>query len=240
MTRTLCIIPARGGSKGMVKKNIADLLGRPVISYVIEAAQRAECLDRTVVSTDDPDIAAVARACGATVIDRPAEFATDTAPIDPALRHAVRVCEAEAAAQYDVVVWLQANVPTTRGNVIDQAVTRLLETSAHSVATVVQFRKPPQWGWRLEGDRMSRMEGLYRYTVLRQQTVPVYHYDGSVIAMDRHILMNSEGLADQAYMGTDRRCIVLDHFDSVEIDEPFDMLVAEAVLRRRQGAASAR
>jgi CMP-N,N'-diacetyllegionaminic acid synthase len=229
----LAIIPARGGSKGMPKKNIADLVGKPVIAHVIDAARSARSLDRIVVSTDDPDIAAVGRSCGIDVVDRPPEFATDAAPIDPALRHAVRASEAAAGVTYDEVVWLQANVPTTRGQMIDEAVARLQQTGAHSVATVLPFRKPPQWGWRIEGDKLFRMENLHQYTVLRQQTVPVYHYDGSVIAMRRDILMNSEGVEGQAYMGTDRRCIVLDHFDSVEIDEPFDMLVAEVILRTR-------
>jgi CMP-N-acetylneuraminic acid synthetase len=229
----LAIIPARGGSKGMPKKNIADLVGKPVIAHVIDAARSARSLDRIVVSTDDPDIAAVSRSCGVDVVDRPPEFATDDAPIDPALRHAVRTSETTSGVVYDEVVWLQANVPTTRGPVIDDAVTRLQQTGAHSVATVLPFRKPPQWGWRVEGDKLFQMENLYQYSVLRQQTVPVYHYDGSVIAMRRDVLMNSEGSGGQAYMGTDRRCIVLSHFDSVEIDEPFDMLVAEVILRAR-------
>jgi CMP-N,N'-diacetyllegionaminic acid synthase len=230
--RTLCIIPARGGSKGVPGKNVAPLLGKPVMAYVIEAALAAKHVKRVVVSTESHEIGKVAARFGVAVIDRPAEYATDSAPIDLALRHAVRACEA-TDGRYDAVVWMQANVPTVHADIVDRVVARLEESSADSVATVVPYDAPPQWAWRLEGDRMVPLEGCYSYTVLRQEIAPAYHYDGAVNAFRRDVLMATEGQSGQAYFGQDRRAIVLDNSESVEIDEPFDMLLAEVVLRQR-------
>lgn len=230
--KVLGIIPARGGSKGVPGKNVRPLLGKPLMGYVIEAALGAQRLDRVVISTDADDIAAVADDYGVEVIRRPAEFANDTAPIDLALRHATNEAET-TGGRYDVVVWMQANVPTTRASVIDEVVDALVTGDADSVATACAYDVPPQWAWRVEGDRMVPLEGVYSYTVLRQQQVQAIHLDGAVNAFRRDILMDTEGQPGQAYFGTDRGVIVQRREDSVEIDDAFDLDLAETVLRRR-------
>lgn len=234
--RVLGIIPARGGSKGLPGKNIAELLGKPVMAYVIEAALAASRLDRVVVSTEAEEIARVAEGNGVAVVRRPAEFADDTAPIDLALRHAVRACE-ETDGRYDTVVWMQANVPTVRATTVDRVIEQLEASGADSVATVTPYAIPPRWAWRLEGDRMVPLEGCYAYTVLRQKQVPTYHLDGAVNAIRRDVLMETEGAPKQAYFGADRRAFPQARDDCVEIDDAFDMLLAETVLRRRLSAS---
>ena len=230
--RCLGIIPARGGSKGLPGKNVAPICGKPVIAYVMEAALAAWSLDRVVVSTDSEEIAAIANNHEVSVIDRPAEFANDTAPIDQALRHATRECE-KSDGQYDIVVWMQANVPTLRTAVIDRVTAALIDSKADSAATVVPYEVPPQWAWRLDGDRMMPLEGCYNYSVLRQDAVLAYHLDGAVNAFRRDILLNTEGQAGQSYFGTDRRAVVQDPHDSIEIDDAFDLTLAEFLIRRR-------
>jgi CMP-N,N'-diacetyllegionaminic acid synthase len=231
--KVLGIIPARGGSKGVPGKNVRPLLGKPLIGYVIEAALAAARLDRVVMSTDADEIAQIGASYGVEVFRRPAEFATDTAPIDLALRHATEAAE-KTAGPYDIVVWMQANVPTTRAEVIDRAVQQLAEDGGDSVATIRQYDMPPQWAWRLDGDRMVPLEGVYSYTVLRQEQKTAYHLDGAVNAFRRDVLMSTAGQPGQAYFGQDRRALVQEREDSVEIDEPFDLLVAETILRQRQ------
>jgi N-acylneuraminate cytidylyltransferase len=225
------VIPARGGSKGLPGKNILPLAGKPIIGHVIEAAKKAATLDLVVVSTDDPEIAQVAESFGARVILRPAEFATDTAPIDLALRHVVRTLESEGR-QFDIVVWLQANVPTTKTETIDKAVSLMKTEGGDSVQTIVPFRVPPQWAWRLEGNRIVPLEGCYRYTVRRQDAAQAYHLDGAVCVLRKSILMATEGQTGQVYFGSDRRAIVQDHDDSVEVDEPMDYQFARFLLEQ--------
>ncbi|MBF0355123.1 MAG: acylneuraminate cytidylyltransferase family protein [Alphaproteobacteria bacterium] len=227
------LIPARGGSKGLPRKNVLPIAGKPLIGYVIEAAQASRLLDLVVVSTDDEEIAKVARSFGVRVIDRPAEFATDTAPIDLALRHVVSVLEREGHA-VDVVVWLQANVPTTSPEVIDQAVSLMLEEDCDSVQTVVPFQIPPQWAWRLDGNRLLPLEGCYKYTVRRQDAVEAYHLDGAINVLKRTILMNTEGQQGQAYFGTDRRALVQSPHSNIEVDGQVDYDYACYLFERRQ------
>ncbi|MFH1623367.1 MAG: acylneuraminate cytidylyltransferase family protein, partial [Candidatus Aenigmatarchaeota archaeon] len=100
------IIPARGGSKRLPDKNILPLAGKPMIAWTIEAALKSRLLTKVCVSTDDANIAAVARQSGALVVDRPAELATDDAPIEAALRHAVKTL----GGKPEIIVWLHANV----------------------------------------------------------------------------------------------------------------------------------
>jgi CMP-N,N'-diacetyllegionaminic acid synthase len=235
--KVLGIIPARGGSKGVPGKNVRPLLGKPLMGYVIEAALAARRFDRVVISTDADDIAALAHRYDIEAIRRPAEYANDTAPIDLALRHATAEAE-KTDGRYDVVVWMQANVPTTRTSVIDEVVDTMLAGNADSVATVCPYDVPVQWAWRLDGDRMVPLEGVYSYTVLRQDQKAAYHLDGAVNAFRRDILMGTAGQPGQAYFGNDRRAVVQKREDSVEIDDEFDLLVAETILRRRHEQAA--
>ena len=226
----LGVIPARGGSKGLPRKNVLPLLGKPVIAYTIEAALEAKHLNHVVVSTDDDEIASVAAACGVEVVRRPAELATDDIAIDPALRHALREVEA-SRGRVEVLVWLQANVPTTRPEIVDAVVEKFLATRPSCVQTVVPYRAPPQWAWRIDGDRMAPLEGVYSYSTRRQDVVPAYHPDGAVIAIDRDVLMAAEGKPPPAYLGSDRRAVVQDAKYSIEIDEPGDVYFCEVAIR---------
>lgn len=229
----LGLIPARGGSKSVPRKNVLPVLGKPVIGWTIEAAKKAKRLTQVRVSTDNAEIKSLSEQFGVQVIDRPAEFATDTCAIDTALRHGVQTVEKEGP-KVDYVVWIQANVPTLRAEMIDQVVERLIETGATACQTVVPYNSPPQWAWRLDGDRMVPLEGVYTYTTRRQELPEAVHPDGAVTAMRRDVLMGSEGLPPPAYLGNDRRAIVQSQLDGLEIDVADDIALLEAVLGMRR------
>jgi len=234
----LGIIPARGGSKGVPRKNVLPILGKPVITWTIEAALRSRRLSEVVVSTDDPEIKSVALRSGIRVIDRPAELASDTVAIDPTLRHAVHEAE-RGGKRTDVAVWIQANVPTVRPDVIDSVIECLLASGGSSCQTVVPYRVPPQWAWRLEGDRLTELEGVYSYTTRRQEVVQAYHPDGAVTAILRDVLIGTADLPPPAYLGKDRRAVIQSHLDGVEIDSFEDLALCEWVLSRRQAQQAA-
>jgi CMP-N,N'-diacetyllegionaminic acid synthase len=229
----LGIIPARGGSKGVPRKNVLPILGKPVITWTIEAALAASRLTQVVVSTDDGEIKSVAQRSGVRVIDRPAEYATDTIAIDPALRHAVGEVE-RGGERVDVAVWIQANVPTVHPDTIDKVVGSLLDNGGTSCQTVVPYRVPPQWAWRMVEDRLIELEGVYSYTTRRQDLPTAVHPDGAVTAILRDILMGAADKPPPAYLGNDRRGVVLSHTDSIEIDSPEDLELCAWVLSRRR------
>ena len=129
----LGLIPARGGSKGIPRKNLRELAGKPVLAWTIEAALACPLLDRVLVSTDDDEIAAAARACGAEVpFARPAQLANDDTPDLPVYRHALETLGYE----FDVVAWLRPTAPLRTAEDIAAAVRLLEETGADCVRSV--------------------------------------------------------------------------------------------------------
>jgi CMP-N-acetylneuraminic acid synthetase len=143
----LAVIPARAGSKGIPGKNIRPLNGRPLLAYSVDAARESRTVTRVVVSTDDEEIARVAREAGAEVpFLRPAALAGDAVPMLDTLQQVVAALKSADAYCPDIIVLLQPTSPLRTAAHVDAAVTLLLETSADSVVSVVdvphQFQTP--------------------------------------------------------------------------------------------------
>ena len=234
----LGIILARAGSKGLPGKCTRDLLGKPLIQYTLDHAAASRRLTAIVLTTDAATAKEIARRGGVEVVDRPAELATDTATVDAAARHAVETWERRHRAAVDVVVLLYGNIPVRRGDLIDRAIDQLMETGADSVRSVAPVGKHhPDWLHRLDGDRMVqfRPNSIYR----RQDLEPLYYHDGAVAAVTRRALFDALNTPEdhQAFLGRDRRALIQRVDEAVDIDEPFDLYVAEAILRAQQNAA---
>ena len=112
----LGVIPARGGSKGFLRKNVQMLLGKPLIAYTIMAAQKSSLITRLIVSTEDEEIAGISRRYGVEVLERPMELAADDSPIDDALRFSVTYLRETEAYNPDIVVLMQANLPVRKND----------------------------------------------------------------------------------------------------------------------------
>jgi len=231
----LGIILARAGSRGLPNKCVAPLLGRPLVEYTIDHACESSLIRGLLLTTDSPAAREVASARGVVTIQRPAELATDTARVDAAARHAVLAWEdSPSSFHVDAVVLLYANIPVRAEGILDRVIDHLRATGADSVRTVASVgRHHPDWLHRLDGDRMSqfRPNGIFR----RQDLEPLYYHDGAGVAVRRGPLFEAERYPDngQAFLGSDRRAIVCRPDDAVDVDEPLDLLLAEAVLRSR-------
>ena len=154
--RTLGVIPARGGSKGVTRKNVRLLDGRPLISYTIDAARRSDLLTELVVSTEDPEIAAIADEHGVSVVDRPFELAGDLTPMAPVVQHALTAVESRTGLSFDCVFTLQVTTPFRTPNDIDGAIEALRTSGAESVVGVVRLRDAhPARAKRLVDGRLS-------------------------------------------------------------------------------------
>ncbi|NLX12813.1 MAG: acylneuraminate cytidylyltransferase family protein [Phycisphaerales bacterium] len=228
---TLAVILARAGSKGLADKCVLPLCGRPVLAYTIGHAQQSRYVDDIVLTTDSVPAAALGRAAGVIVIDRPANLAGDTARVDEAVRHAVGCYEGRIASLVDAVVILYGNVPVRADGVIDRCVDLLAATGCDSVRTVAPVTKQhPDWVHRLDEDRMVqyRPNSIHR----RQDLEPLYYHDGAVVAVSRAALFAAEHSADpHAFFGQDRRAVVQRPEDSVDIDNLIDLYLAEAIIR---------
>lgn len=234
--RALAVILARSGSKGLPGKNTMPIAGMPCIAWTIRAAKRATTVGEVAVTTDCEEAKRIAAEEGCRVIDRPLELAGDGATVDAAVRHAVTVMAAEKE-RVDPIVILYANVPVRPDDLIDRAVTRLVETGCDSVQSYAEVGKHhPWWIVRVDGaGRVSPWEGelLYHGVHRRQDLPPAFVPDGGVIAVKRRALMlEIPGVRDgpHAFLGSDRRGIVTHAGDVIDIDSAIDAAVADAHL----------
>ena len=212
----LGLIPARGGSKGIPRKNLAPVGGKPLLAWTVEAARAASELTRTVVSTDDDEIAAAA---GIEVLRRPAELAADETPMAAVVGHAID----ELAP--DVVVLLQPTSPLRRGEHIDEAVRQLLESGADAVVSVVEVPhvyRPESLMDVVDGRAVSR--GAVE---TRHEKPLVYARNGPAV-----LVLRADKLHDDLYDG-DCRAYVMDERDSLDVDTPFDLELADLLLGSR-------
>ena len=242
---TLAVILARSGSKGLPRKNALPLGGQPMLAWTIQHAAGSERVDEVVVSTDGRELVAIAERWGAGVVRRPRELAGDAAPVDAAVRHAVQAHEIASGERVDVVAILYGNVPIRPADLTDRAVGKLLDSGCDSVQSVCRMGKThPYWMKRLGGEAGDEMLPLIDNNIHRRQDLPpVYLLDGGVIAVTRRSLFceGIDGAGDDphAFLGRDRRAVVTDPGEVVDIDTPLDLCVAEAVLARAEGEASA-
>jgi CMP-N,N'-diacetyllegionaminic acid synthase len=231
--RVLGVIPARGGSKSIPYKNLADVAGRPLISYVIEAARTASRIDRLIVSTDDEEIAAAAKAWGAEVpFIRPRNLAGDTVSLVPVIAHALHAID-ELGFAADAVLSAQPTSPFLEGRDFDSMVEKLEVTDADSVASVQAIEHGhPFWVKRLEGDRVCPFNEYTNESFLQRQDLPpAYIYDGALFLRKRHVLESWAG--KDFCLGADVRALVLGGAKSLHIDDPLDLEVVRVVAAQR-------
>ncbi len=228
MTRTVAIIPARGGSKGLPRKNVLPLAGKPLVAHSIDAALAARTVDRVVVSTDDPEIAAVARAWGADVVDRPAELSGDTASSEAALLHTLSVLSGQGYDP-DVLLFLQCTSPLTTSEDIDATAQAVL-AGADTALTVAPFH---YFLWTEDGEGVNHNKSVRQ---MRQQRKPEFLETGAVYAM------RVAGFLEAKHRFFGRTALVETPIERrLEIDDPADFRLAEermGGLRRMADAAS--
>ena len=223
----LGLVPARGGSKGIPRKNLADLGGRPLIAWTIAAARASQALDRVVVSTDDAQIAAVARSLGAEVpFLRPADLADDRAPALAVMRHAVEALDAQGW-RADTVVYLQPTSPFRTAAQIDAAVALLAAGGCDTVVSVmpVPHAFTPGSLMRDRGGLLEPLEPAAAQSFRRQDKPVLYARNGpAILALRRGAVFEARTL----YAGR-TKALEMSRLQSLDIDGPEDLAVAEAL-----------
>ena len=224
---TVSFIPARAGSKGVVRKNLREVGGKPLIQHSIEGALATPGAGRVVVTTDCPDTAALARSLGATLVDRPAELAADDTPTWPAIAHAVRAVEG-MGIRVDLVLLLQCTCPLRRPQHIEESLALFDDQAVESVNSVMRVGdEHPARMYRIEDGRLSPLEPEWEKA--RRQDLPAVYRRNGVIYAQRPAAFWSR----QAFMGGETAPYVMSVEDSINIDTEIDLIVADALLRRR-------
>jgi len=229
----LAIIPARGGSKSIPRKNILDFAGHPLVAYSIAAGLQAESVTRTIVSTDDEEIAAVARKYGAEVpFTRPAEYAQDESLDLAVFQHALGWLAEHEDYHPDVVVQLRPTSPVRSPDLVDKAVKLLLDNpEADSVRGVVPSKQNPYKMWRIGADgRMKPLlsvEGLAEpYNAPRQELPQTYWQTGHIDAIRPDTILEKGVMSGDVILP-----LVIDVRYTVDIDNPRDWEQAEELMK---------
>jgi CMP-N-acetylneuraminic acid synthetase len=232
--RVLALIPARGGSKGVPRKNIRMVRGRPLIEYTIETALAVRHLFyRVVVTTDDPEIAEIARSAGAEVpFLRPAELATDTARSIEVVQHATRFVEEQDGVRLDWVMLLQPTEPFRTPEDLAEALRIARAENCDSVISVVQvFAVHPMLMKRIESGRLQPWCVDEPEGTRRQDYRPeAYMRNGAVYLTRRDVVMEKGSLR-----GEDSRPYVMPADRFISVDTELDLAMVELVMQRDKG-----
>lgn len=216
----IVIIPARGGSKGIPKKNIIDLAGRPLIAWSIEQANNSQLVDVVFVSTDDDEIADISRRYGAEIIKRPFELAADSSSSEDALLHAIDFIECEKKIAVDIVVFLQATSPVRERADIDNAIRRFLSGKADSLFSCARLRD--YFIWEKGKDNYFSVNYDYHYREPRQHVRPQYLENGSIYIFTPELVRrehNRLGGKIEIYEMESWKSFQIDNWDDVDICE---------------------
>lgn len=230
--RILALIPARGGSKGLPKKNIRPLLGKPLIAWTIEQAQASRYVDSVIVSTDDAEIARVSRRWGADVpFMRPKALSTDTANRRSVVRHALGFCARRPRYACDILLLLQPTSPLRTSGDIDASIDLMLSRKAKGIVSVCEAEHPPFWMNSLPPDgNLGRFLPRSAWGKSRQQLPTCYRVNGAIfMAESDHYLVRDTDFFDRwslAYVMPQER--------SIDIDTAIDFKLAEVILRGKK------
>ncbi len=222
---TLAVVPARGGSKGVPRKNLRLLGGLPLIVHSLLAARAARRLDQVVVSTEDDEIAAVARGAGIEVIRRPPALATDHVQNTEVVRHAL-----QEAGSFERVVLLQPTSPLRAGSDIDACLDLLDTPGTASAMTVTPVEHHPAKVLALDAAGLATPFTNWREMEARRQDLPVlFRQNGAVYA-----LAAGDFLREGRFLLPPCRVHVMAQATSIDIDSETDLLVAEQLLAARR------
>jgi len=224
----LLVIPARGDSRGIPRKNARPFLGRPLIAWTIDAARDSGVAARILLSTEDEEIAELARAEGAEVVERPAELARDETPTAPVVKHALE----RSGAQGGLVLVLEPTSPGRRPEHVREAVELLASSEADSVASVceVPHHQVAEKQLRLgEDGLLSGLDGGHiRSMTHRRQDLPVrYAFDGLIFGCRTELIRRD----DPTLWGEQVAGLRVHHRYSIDLDRPEDWAPAEARMR---------
>lgn len=228
--RVLGLVPARGGSKGVPRKNIRRLCGKPLLAFTAEAALRATRLTRVVLSTDDAEIAEIGKRSGLDVpFMRPPDLARDTTPTLPVIQHTLSKLR-EAGENFDAVCLLQPTNPLRRAEDIDNCIKLLIDSEADSVVSVLPVPPEynPTWVYFPNGDGLIKLSNGAKEPISRRQDLPAaFHRDGTVYVTRKKVILEENSL-----YGSKIRAYEMNPLYSANIDTEEDWRAVEEILNR--------
>lgn len=223
----VAVVPARGGSRGVHRKNMRTVMGKPLLAHTIEAAQQAHCVKSVFVSSDDAEILSLGAKMGCCVIERPSDLATDTASAVDVVDHFIAHSSPASHGRY--IAYLQPTSPLRRAHHIDEAAALLIAKGADSVVSVVELNKSPYKSFSLNAE--GRLCSLFdeRLSNARRQDLPAtYIPNGAIYIFSQISFVERHGFPSNGSFP-----YVMSPEDSVDIDTEDDIVRVEQRWRQK-------
>lgn len=222
------IITARGGSKGVPRKNVRDLCGRPLIAYTIDAARQCSLITRTIVSTDDEEIRLVSSAGGADIVDRPEQFSRDDSSSQDAVRHVIeKLSRTSIAPEY--IVLLQPTSPCRTGQHITECLNLFFAGSFCSAISVSEAEHHPYKMFTIDSNSLLPLFNVEGLHLPRQKLPLVYRQNGAIYFVQTSLFMQHNTFFIPAVMP-----YIMKSSDSIDIDNEHDFTLASVALRQKK------
>ena len=227
--KILVVIPARGGSKGIPRKNIRLLGGKPLIAHTIEMGKASKYVDDVLVTTDDNEIKFIAEKFGAETVKRDGKLAEDSIPLDPVIFDATLQKEKKENEKYDVVITVQPTSPLLKTKTLDLAIETLLNPNEDNefYDTIISVVDDRHLSWGYDEDKKKYFP-LYNERVNRQYLPKAFKETGSIFATKREFVTENSRLGDNIGL------IEISKQESIDIDNYEDWWVAERILKKKK------
>jgi CMP-N-acetylneuraminic acid synthetase len=224
-TETIALVPARGGSKSIPKKNIKQLGNQPLVAWPIQTAKKTSEINNTYVTTDDDNIASLGREHGASIIQRPPEYATDDSLVIEAIHHAISIIT-QNKQEPDRVVVLEPTCPFRAVTDVNKCLKRL-DQGYDSAATFVEAEVNPHRMWELNDNEPTTFINKADPWQPRQQLPPAYQLNGGCYAFKTEVVNESSG---PGLLFGKSAGIKMPPERSIDIDSPLDLSIAKVMI----------
>lgn len=227
----IALIPAREGSKGVVRKNMRTIAGTPLIAFTIQAALNSRFVDQVYLSSDSDEILAFGKNSGVRLIHRPSEFASDTASAIDVVKHFLGEIPSQLVEENPYILYLQPTSPLRSAKHIDMAMQQMMDQSAHTLVSVVEMAKSPYKSFLIDID--GRLQSIFdekMSNACRQELPKAYIPNGAI-----YVFRVSDFLERNGFPSNGGIPFVMSEADSLDIDTEEDIEYLVRVLRERNG-----
>lgn len=225
----ISIIPARGGSKGVPKKNIREIMGKPLIAYTIIEALKSNLLQKIIVTTDDEEIAKVSKKYGAEIIREPQSFAKDESPVYDVVIYIIEK-HLKNLEKDSIIILLQPTSPLRKAKDIKEAINLFLNNKCDSLISVCKSEHPPYWTMKVEDGFLKPFLGKDYFNKRRQDLKDTYIPNGAIFIASIDTLYKYNSFYCENTIP-----YIMPRERSIDIDNELDFFLAEAMMLRRIG-----
>ena len=225
--RCIAIIPARGGSKGIRRKNMRILGGQPLLGWTIQAALQSKCIDYCWLTTEDLEIAEYGRSLGIQVISRPVDLARDDTPTAPVVLHALDAMGIHSCGKEEIVL-LQPTSPLRNSLQIDECIRSAREKHFNCAVSLTEVNHTPYKMFVEEGGKLTPLMGQEYFEMPRQNLPKTWRINGAIYYIHSDVFLKKQRFINSPFYP-----YFMDEESSVDIDSESDLLYAEYLLRKK-------